>query len=303
MIETASFPPPRQRGLVIHGIVMAALLTICAFSFWRVSQTQVGPAFSLFVLVGVLSFVPLPFLGYRAYALLRSDYLLNRNTLRIIWGLRVEDVPISDVEWLRSPAHLNEQLRLPRVRIPGAVLGRRVTPELGQVEFVASESGKILLVATARRVFAISPDDPEHFAASFQHAIEMGSLAPSVSQSQYPSFLLGEVWGISAVRYLWMAGIFLNAALFIWVTALIPRLDQIPLGFSAQLQPLGPVPATQLILLPILSILLFVSGTLAGLFFYRHPQERPLAFILWGFGALSALLFNIAVLILLTTPI
>jgi hypothetical protein len=303
MIESASFPPPRQRGLVIHGIVMAALLTICVLSFWRVFQTEVGPAFSLYILLAVISFIPLPFLGYRAYALLRSDYLLNRNTLRIVWGLRVEDVPISDVEWLRSPAHLNEPLRLPRIRVPGAVLGRRVTPELGQVEFVASETGKILLVGTARRVFAISPDNPAHFAASFQHAIEMGSLAPSAPQSQYPSFLLSEVWSIPAARSLWLAGIFLNAGLFIWVTAFIPRLDQVALGFSAELQPLGPVPATQLILLPILSILLFVTGTVAGLFFYRRPGERPLAFILWGFGALSALLFNIAVLILLTTPI
>jgi len=303
MIETASFAPPRQRGLVIHGIAMAVLLTICILAFWRVSQTEVGPAFSLFILLGVLSFIPLPFLGYRAYALLRSDYLLNRNTLRIIWGLRVEDVPVSDVEWLRSPADLNEPLRLPRIRLPGAVLGRRVTPGLGQVEFVASETRKILLVATARRVFAISPDNPAHFATSFQHAIEMGSLAPGAPQSQYPSFLLGEVWSIPAVRYLWLAGVFLNAALFIWVTAFIPRLDHVALGFSAQLQPLGPVPATQLILLPILSILLFMTGTLTGLFFYRHPDERPLAFILWVFGALSALLFNIAVLILLTTPV
>jgi hypothetical protein len=303
MLETANFPPPRQRGLISHAILMAALAGVCAFALWRLFQTGVGPALTLYVLLAILSFLPLPFLAYRAYALLRSDYLLNRNTLRIIWGLRVEDVPISDVEWLRSPAHLSEPLRLPRLRLPGAVLGRRVTPALGEVEFVASETGKLLLVATARRVFAISPDDPGSFASSLQHAIEMGSVAPSPPKSQYPSFLLAEIWNIPAARYLLLAGTFLNVGLFAWVTAFVPRLEQVPLGFSAVLQPLGPAPAAQLILLPTLSMLLFVTGTLVGLFFYRRPAERPLAFILWGAGALSALLFNIAVLILLTTPI
>lgn len=303
MLETANFPPPRQRGLVSHALLMVSLAAICIFAFWRLFQTEVGPAFSLYVLLVIVSFLPLPFLAYRAYALLRSDYLLNRNTLRIIWGLRVEDVPISDVEWLRSPTHLSEPLRLPRLRLPGAVLGRRVTPALGEVEFVASETGKLLLIATARRVFAISPDDPVQFASSLQHAIEMGSLAPGAPQSQYPSFLLSEVWSIPAARYLLLAGIFLNAGLFVWVTAFIPRLAGVPLGFSALLKPLGPVPAAQLILLPTLSLLLFITGTLAGLFFFRRSGERPLAFILWGVGAVSALLFNIAVLILLTTPI
>ena len=282
---------------------MVVLAATCIFALWRLSQTGVGPAFSLYVLTAVLSFLPLPFLGYRAYALLRSDYLLNRNMLRIRWGLRVEDVPIADVEWLRSPAHLTEPLRLPPLRLPGAVLGRRVTPTLGEVEFVASETGKLLLVATARRVFAISPDDPTRFAASLQHAIEMGSLAPGAAQSQYPSFLLVEVWSVPAARYLLLTGIFLNVGLLGWVTAFIPRLDAVPLGFSARLQPLGPLPATQLILLPTLSIVLFLAGTLAGFFFYRRPAERALAFILWGAGAASALLFNIAVLILLTTPV
>lgn len=303
MLETASFPPPRQRGLVSHVLLMVLLTGVFFFSLWRLFQTGVGPQFSIYALVAVLGFVPLPFLGYRAYALMRSDYLLNRNTLRIIWGLRVEDVPISDVEWLRAPGHLNEPLRLPRLRLPGAILGRRVTPALGEVEFVASETGKLLLVATARRVFAISPDDPARFATSLQHAIEMGSLAPGTGKSQYPSFLLGEVWNLRAARYLLLAGILLNVVLFAWVTALIPRIEVVPLGFSALLEPLGPVPAAQLLLLPFLSMLFFVTGTLAGFFFYRRPAERPLAFILWGTGAVAALLFTVAVMILLRTPL
>jgi hypothetical protein len=118
MLETASFPPPRQRGLVIHGIVMAALLAICVLSFWRVFQTEVSTAFSLYILFGVISFIPLPF-RLACLRLLRSDYL-NRNTLRIIWGLRVEDVPYRRrmVALARPPASRSASPRPP----PGAVL-------------------------------------------------------------------------------------------------------------------------------------------------------------------------------------
>jgi hypothetical protein len=58
-----------------------------------------------------------------------------------------------------------------------------------------------------------------------------------------------------------------------------------------------------LILLPLISALLFIIGLLAGLYLYRWERERPLAFIIWLSSMLCALLFLIAVLFLVTTPI
>jgi hypothetical protein len=296
------FPPPRQRGLLLHGFLIVVVLAALVIALWQVFQVSVGPSFTIYVVLALGSFLALPFLGYRAYALWKARYTLDRDNLRIEWGLRGEDVPISDVEWVRSPQDLSTPLRLPMIRMPGAVLGTRRHPDLGDVEFLASDSRKLLLVATARQVFAISPADSAGFVNNFQHAIEQGSLIPGTSHSQYPSFVLSLAWDNLLARYLWLAGLFLNIGLLAWVTATIPGMDTIALGFSPAGEPLV-VPAVQLILLPIMSLLLYVTGFIAGLYFFRWEEYKTLAFILWGAGAFSSLLFLVSVFILLNTPI
>ena len=160
------FPPPRQRGLLLHGFLIVILLAVLVIALWQVFQVSVGPSFTIYVVLALGSFIGLPFLGYRAYALWKARYTLDRDNLRIEWGLRGEDVPISDVEWVRSPQDLSTPLRLPMVRMPGAILGTRRHPDLGDVEFLASDSRKLLLVATSRQVFAISPAPPARVIAS-----------------------------------------------------------------------------------------------------------------------------------------
>jgi hypothetical protein len=158
------------------------------------------------------------------------------------------------------------------------------------------------LVATAKQVFAISPDDATGFVTSFQHAIEQGSLAPGTSHSQYPSFVLSLAWESMLARYFWLAGLLLNIGLLAWVTVLIPSTQQVVLGFT----PTGDsliVPGVQLIILPILSVLFYITGFIAGLYFYRWDEYKNLAFILWGAGAFSSLLFLISTMVLVNIPI
>ncbi len=296
------FPPPRQRGLLLHGVLILVLLGLLGFALWELFQAEVGPSFTIYVLLVLGAFISLPFLGYRAFALWKANYTLDRDNLRLEWGLRGEDIPISDVEWVRSSHDLATPLSLPMLRMPGAVLGSRQHPDLGEVEFLASDSGNLLLVATAKQVYAISPADAAGFVSSFQHAIEQGSLAPGIGHSQYPSFVLSLAWENMLARYLWLAGLFLNIGLLAWVTVLIPGLETVALGFTPTGEPLV-VPAIQLIILPILSVLLYVTGFIAGLYFFRWEEYKTLAFILWGTGAFSSLLFLISVLVLLNTPI
>ncbi len=95
------FPPARQRGLVIH-IILTVLLSLVSFTaLWLIFHTVVGLIFTIYVLVFIGTAIPVPLLGYRAYALTRANYLLDRNTLRLVWGLRMEDIPVTDVEWIR----------------------------------------------------------------------------------------------------------------------------------------------------------------------------------------------------------
>jgi hypothetical protein len=136
--------------------------------------------------IGILAFAPIPFLGYRAYALLKADYYIDRDSLAILWGLRVEDIPLTDIEWVRPASDLTTPLALPRFRLPGAVLGTRRHPDLGAVEFIASSTRNLILIATSKHVFAISPQAPAcpHICAQ----IELGSLAlRKLHQSTHPS--------------------------------------------------------------------------------------------------------------------
>jgi hypothetical protein len=297
------FPPPRQRGLVIHIVLAIVLGSVSVLALWLTFQTPVGLLFAAYVLLFFATAIPTPILAYRAYALARANYLLDRNSLRLMWGLRVEDIPVTDVEWIRPVAGLLAPINLPWLRLPGSILGVTRQPDIGRVEFLASEAGTLLLVATARQIFAISPENPAAFAAAFQKITEMGSLQPAQGLSQYPSFVVVRAWDSLVVRFTWLAGIFLNIGLLVWVSTLISTVKRVPLGFAPNGLPLEAVAAAQLILLPFLSILIFITGWLAGLFFYRKPELQVLALAVWVSSTLTALLFLIALFALITAPI
>lgn len=297
------FPPPRQRGLVIHIALITLLVITAGVSFWQVFQTPVGIAFAIYIVLFLASAIPLPVLAYRLYALGRANYQLDRNILRLMWGMRIEEIPISEIEWLRPVHGLVAPLALPLFRLPGGILGLTRQADIGEVEFLASDAGNLLLVATPRRVFAISPENPAAFAAAFQKIIEMGSLTPGKGRSEFPSFVVGRAWEGAWVRFLWLAGLALNIASLVWVSVLIPTSQQFPLGFGPGGAPLEAVPAAQLILLPLLSIVLFAVGWLAGVFFYRRADQQILSLTLWASGTLTSLFFLLAIYFIVTTPL
>src|SRR5512138_290522 len=249
-LKTGHFPPARRFGLLIHIVIIALLAAVSVYGFTNLSRSPVGPAFVLYLLMALLAFVPVPFLGYRAYALLRADYYIDRDSLAMLWGLRVEDIPLTDIEWVRPASDLTRPLLLPRFRLPGAVLGTRRHPDLGLVEFIASSSRNLILIATSKRIFAISPRNAAGLVQTFARATEMGSLTPTEAKSVYPSFIVTQAWDSPIARFLWISGIMLNLGLITWVGLLIPSLSQIPFGFDPFKVPLEVVSSTQLILLP-----------------------------------------------------
>ena len=301
--KTGHFPPSRQFGLLVHGIIILVLGGTLAWGILNLTRAQVGPAFVLYLLVALLAFAPIPFLGYRAYALLRADYYIDRDSLAVLWGLRIEDIPLTDIEWVRPVSDLTHPLLLPRFRLPGAVLGTRRHADLGLIEFIASDTRNLILVATSKRIFAISPKDAASLVRTFARATELGSLTPAEPKSVYPSFVITQAWESPAARFLWISGLLLNLGLVVWVGGLIPSLPQVSLGFNAFGVPNDATSSVRLILLPLINALMFVAGFTMGLYFYRWEKQRPLAFIIWVSSTLCALLFLMAVLFLVTTPI
>lgn len=301
--KTGHFPPDRRLGLFVHALLIAMLVAVSIFGLVNLSKAAVGLFFVLYLLLALLAFIPIPFLGYRAYALLRADYYIDRDSLAMLWGLRIEDIPLTDIEWVRPASDLTRPLLLPYLRLPGAILGTRRHPDLGLVEYIASNPRNLILIATSKRIFAISPRNAAGLVQTFARATEMGSLTPTEAKSIYPSFIITQAWDSPFARFLWISGILLNLGLIAWVSLLIPSLTQIPFGFNPFGMPNEIVSSSQLILLPLVSGLMFVVGITAGLYFYRWDRQRPLAFIVWGSSTLCAVLFIVAVLFLVSTPI
>ena len=297
------YPPPKRAGLLIHTILVLVLLGLSGWGIWDLTFADVGPNFVIFLLDALLALVPVPLFVYRAYALMRADYILDRDSLELRWGLRDEDIPLTDIEWLRPASDLTTPLRLPWLPIPGAVLGLRRHSDLGMVEFLAADARNLLLVATSKRVYAISPTNAAKFAQTFARTVEMGSLTPAEPISIYPSFIFSQAWENMLARFLWLAGLFLNIGLVVWVGLTIPTLNKVTLGFASSGGALSPSPAGQLILLPTESAFLFLAGLFAGLYFYRWETHRILALILWASSVLTSLLFLLAVLFIISTPI
>ncbi len=301
--KVGHFPPAKRSGFILHVIIILALAAISTWGFSNLRSAQVGPAYVTYLLTALIAFAPIPILGYRAYALQRADYYIDRDSLAVLWGLRVEDIPLTDIEWVRPVSDLTRPLALPAFRLPGAVLGTRRHPELGLVEFIASDTKKLILIATSKRVFAISPENPAAMVQTFARAIELGSLTPAEPVSVYPSFIITRAWESPVARFLWMSGLFLNLGLIVWVGMLIPSLSQVPFGFDALGVPDEVVASSQLILLPLISGFMYVVGISTGLYFYPRETHRPLAFVVWIAGTICAVLFLLAVLFLVTTPI
>jgi hypothetical protein len=300
-MNTGMFPPAKRGGLFLHSLLVLSLAAVSAWGFWQLASTHIGPAFVLYLLIGILAFAPIPLLGYRAYALYRALYRLDRDTLELRWGLRDEIIPLSDIEWVRPVDDLTQPLPLPRFALPGAILGLRRHPDLGIVEFAASRRRGLLLVGTAKRVYAISPAHPTEFLDTFARAVELGSLHEARLKSRYPSFVFAEAWQSGLVRYLWLASLFLNLGLAAWISLLIPSSPIFALGLRSDRSPEA-VPSTQLIILPLVSALLSLASWIVGLFFYRWVKRRPISLVLWGATSLSSLFFLLAVLFIVTTP-
>jgi hypothetical protein len=300
-MNTGIFPPEKRTGLLLHGFLIALLAAVSAWGFWHLAGAAAGPAFVLYLLLGLLAFIPIPLLGYRAFALFRAQYKLDRNSLELRWGLRDELVPLGEIEWVRSAKDLLHPVALPAIRIPGAIIGFRRHADLGVIEFLASQSRDLLLVAARDRVFAISPAQPAEFMATFARAVELGSLREAKPKSQYASFVITDAWESGLVRFVWLAAFFLNVGLAAWISLLIPSRAQFALGFRPDATP-DAVPSAQIVIVPLVSALLSLIGWIAGLFLYRWPRWRVLAVIVWGSSMVSSLAFLLGVLFIVTTP-
>jgi hypothetical protein len=290
------FLPARKKGLLVMGCTALLLLIASGMAFYLSYAATTGLEVILWIIVGALLAMLILLLIYRGYALITASYDVRRESLKIKWGLRSEEIPTGDIEWVRPARDLAFSLPLPRIWWAGAILGVKDVEGLGPVEYLAADASGLLLVAAPDMVFAISPEDEAGFLRAFRHASELGSLSPTLPQSVQPSLLLGRIWQDRTSRWLILAGLGVVIILLVFVTAFIPTLESINFGFTpsgtATLEPTSP---ERLLLLPVLNALAWMADLLAGLYYFRHEEKRPMAYLLWGSSVLLGLILTIGV--------
>jgi hypothetical protein len=310
--EEYVFLPPRTAGVVLQIVIILALLGLSAWGLWQASEASVGPAFLLYLSPALVSIGLVPLLIYRLYALRNARYLMQRDGIQLTWGLRTEVIPMNTIEWVLPSNELSFSLVFPWVYWPGGVVGTRRIASGKRLEFMASRSGSLVVIAATDRLFAISPEDPQTFLETFQGFMEMGSLTPLPARSVHPGFLLARLWQIPPARYLLLGALLLNLATLTLVLLAVPSSGQITLGFGAGREP---VPAIRLLLLPVISGFFFLVEFFLSLFLFRrtdrqvtpHPiigtlwmiPGRTMAYLLWYSAVVASALFLLAVTFIL----
>lgn len=299
MEEKSIFYPPKQIGTITHLLLMLLLTAAGGWGIWGVSNVEVAPQLLPYIALIVLFLATVPYLIYTLYALHRSEYILERGGIRLSWGWRVENLPMEDVDWVYRVEDLETAPHLPLIHWPGAVTGVRRFQRGPEVEFMASRSKGLVIIAAGDRYYAISPVQVKNFLSTYQELTELGAISPVSSQSVQPALILSKVLKKRPVLWILIGGGLLNISLLIWTLLIIPAREVVSLGFTPGGIPRETLDSVRLVLLPILNTTTYLANLILGLFLFRNQENRFLAYLLWSGSVLVAILFHIVMLFIL----
>lgn len=294
------FEPVRRNGNIFHFGVLFLLIGAGIGILWLALNKAQGSFFVLLMILLLIVIIVLPVVIYRAYALLNARYIVERDGLRLRWGLRLEDIPLSAIEWVRPGNESGFQVNPPLLIWPGAILGSRSHVNLGNVEFIASDLQNLVLISTRQKTYAISPENPYIFVSTFQRFLEMGSLSPITPRTARPAAFFQQVWKDPIARLMLPMNFIFSFILWVLSGFIIANHQQMPIGFSPTGIPEAFVPSEQILLLPVMGVFVLVMDLASGLFFFRKEGARNIAYLMWLGGILTPILLIVAVVLLST---
>ncbi len=254
--------------------------------------------FFISYLVGcVAAFLPIPLFIYRLFSLLRAKYVIDRDGLHIQWGLRTEDIPMFEIEWMRLANEMPYKIPLPRFSLQGAIIGIQQSDELGTLEFIASDSSQLVLIACQQKVLVLSPKDISGFQLALRRFTELGSIAPIQARSTNVELLLTSILKDKTARSFILGGIILSVGLLLAVSFIIPRRSTIALGFNPSAGLIEQAPSERLLLLPIMALFVLVADVSLGAYLFRKEGFQTASYISFSSSLILPLSFLLLVLI------
>ena len=297
MDNSREFQPARKRGVIFHAGFL--LLSISASGgFLMLAMAQETRGFFILYLVGcIIAFLSVPLVAYRLFSLLRAKYVIDRDGLHIQWGLRTEDIPMVEIEWLRTADEMPYDIPMPPFSILGAIIGVQQSNDLGKLEFVASDSSKLILVASRDKVLVISPGDMEGFLYAFRRYSELGSIAPIQPRSSNVELVITSMLRDKYARNFILAGLILSIGLLVIVSFVVPSRDTIAMNFNTASGVREEAPSEQLLLLPLAALFMLAADVSLGSYLYRKEGYRFAAYLSFA----SSLIIPTSFLLLVVT--
>jgi hypothetical protein len=290
------FSPPKRKGTFLYlGLTLLLLGASGAMLIFALDQQDSG--FFILALVGaILLLAPIPFILYGLYSLSRARYELSREGLKIRWGLRSVDIPMPEIDWVRTTDALQNKPPLPAWSFSGVLRGVISRPEFGEIEYLASDQRRLVMVGTRKKTYAITPENTNEFLKAFQSVFELGSIAPLKASSIQAGNFFSAVFKDRLARTFILLDLAMLAALLVTTTILISSRQSVLFGYQAANIQSVPAPSDRLLLLPALNFISLVAVFTAGFFFYRSQKTRQLSYLTLASGLMTPILLFVALL-------
>lgn len=294
--------PPQFLGLAIGAALILSLVSVIGWSVFQMGSGDLSIWLTLWVLLPLISLPIIILLIYRLYGLLTARYTIDRDGLRLRWGLAYDDIPIHQLARVDRAEVLGLD-EFPPLGLwwPGLIVGRRHVEHLGEVEYFSTRGpAGMVIVQTEDRFLAISPQDVDGFLQAVMDSLRLGALNTREGTMTRPTFALARLGSDRKAVLLVVLGGLLPLVLFGYLLLIAAGIsEQVAFGFDARGVVDTLAPAGRLLLLPMIGGASWFLNLFFGLWMYRTTANRPLAYVLWvGVILIGGLLWGAALQLL-----
>ena len=272
--------PSRAAGTAIGTALFAVALVLAVALLARaISWPASWPGFLAYLGAGVLAVLAAAF-GFWAWACSSMRYVLDHQGLSIRWGPVTHFLPMSSITAV-TPGKAEMRPRISGVGWWGYHIGSGDAEGVGPVVFFSTHrsADELVYVRTASVAYGLSPQDPERFATEierFQSAKDDGG--PAEATIRREQIAAHPIWGDRIAQYLALAAIAVNVALWGYVLAVYPDLNN---EITIEFPPIGDITTlrarSEILTIPTAASVILGVNLLAGLLF--EWKERAAAYL------------------------
>jgi hypothetical protein len=245
-----------------------------------------GLSFVVSVLV-LASIAVIVYVAYRVFGTFSIEYWVDRDAVTLIWGSTRQVVPLGRIQRVafgQGRAALSE----PRIwHWPCPHRRRLRVAGLGTINSYSTlPIEEQVILVTDGESYSVSPEDRAGFLKALQQRYGLGVARSVPSQLKRPPLWTWPLWRDRTALSLILLGMLGVLVMFGALTFRFPNLsDYLPLHFDVNGLPDRIAAKSELFLLPIIGLIVWLFNTGSGVFLYRHVQ-RGSAYLMW-LGALA----------------